>query len=204
MRLKYDYEKEKLTNKKNQRIIRASMVIKKKKPGARKKESKTKTGKSVAPKRDSVAGARDSKPKNKPKSNGKHPGGRPPLLSDEERAKLAEDFAEYINKTEIPIIKEFAYRNNLLSSYLYDWQEFPKLLKICMEKKESNLELMALRGKINPSMAIFSLKQIGWSDKVDLKADVSHKPAIDYSKLTIKELKELECLLEKAKPDESA
>jgi hypothetical protein len=90
------------------------------------------------------------------------------------RAALAKLMAQYIDDTEIPIIAEFAHQSGVLRELLYDWPEFSTLLKRCTEKKESALERMALAGKVNVSMAIFSLKQLGWSDKQEqtVKGDV--------------------------------
>lgn len=46
-----------------------------------------------------------------------------------------------------------------------DCDEFMDAVKRLTARKESLLELGALSGKLNPSMAIFSLKQMGWTDK---------------------------------------
>ena len=61
--------------------------------------------------------------------------------------------------------------NEIDRNYLYDNAIFSTLLKRCIAKKEANLEKGALTGKLNPSMAIFSLKQLGWKDRkeVDVK-----------------------------------
>ena len=55
---------------------------------------------------------------------------------------------------------------------------FSTLLKKCIAKKEANLEKGALTGKLNPSMAIFSLKQLGWRDK---KEEEVQNPSINIS-----------------------
>ena len=69
--------------------------------------------------------------------------------------------------------------NDIERQYLYDNQMFSTLLKKCIAKKEANLEKGALTGKLNPSMAIFSLKQIGWKDK---QADeMQQQPVINIS-----------------------
>lgn len=41
----------------------------------------------------------------------------------------------------------------------------------------------------------------GWKDKVEMKAEVTETPAIDFSKLSTEKLKLLKALLEEAKPD---
>ena len=71
----------------------------------------------------------------------------------------------YINNSDIPIIAEFAYMNDIPRQTLYDYDEFSTLRKKCIDKKESQLEKLGLLGDVNSTMAIFSLKQIGWSDK---------------------------------------
>jgi predicted CopG family antitoxin len=98
----------------------------------------------------------------------KHPGGRPSLFTSEELERLKQDFEQYIQDNTIPIVAEFAYQHNLTKQYLYDREEFSDLLKKCVQKKEANLEKGALAGKLTPSVAIFSLKQLGWTDKQEL------------------------------------
>jgi len=90
--------------------------------------------------------------------------GRP---REHDRAALAAEFIAYIENAEIPIIAEFAHRHGVSKSVLYDWPEFADLLKLCTSKKEAALERKALAGEINVSMAIFSLKQLGWSDRAE-------------------------------------
>jgi hypothetical protein len=84
-----------------------------------------------------------------------------------DRAALAAAFLAYIENTAIPIIAEFAYQHGVSKSVLYDWEEFADLLKLCTTKKEAALERAALENRINPSVAIFSLKQLGWSDRTE-------------------------------------
>lgn len=86
-----------------------------------------------------------------------------------DRDALYQAFEQYISQTEIPIIAEFAYQNRVLRETLYDWPEFSTLLKECISKKEAALERKSLTGDCNVTMAIFSLKQLGWSDKQETK-----------------------------------
>ena len=85
------------------------------------------------------------------------------------RKELARLLKEYIEWEDMPILAEFAYKNGVPKSSLYDIDELSDLMEKCRNKKEAYLETNALKGKINPSMAIFSLKQLGWTDKVDTK-----------------------------------
>jgi hypothetical protein len=90
------------------------------------------------------------------------PAGRP---REYDRAALAAAFEDYIENTEIPIVAEFAARHGLTRQFLYDGEEFSDLIKRCTFKKEAALERQALVGSVNCTMAIFSLKQLGWSDR---------------------------------------
>ena len=78
-------------------------------------------------------------------------------------------FASYIEQTEIPIVAEFAAQQGYGKHVLYDMaddsDEFANLLRKCVTKKEAGLERQGLKGEVSLPMAIFSLKQLGWSDK---------------------------------------
>jgi len=81
----------------------------------------------------------------------------------------------YIESTEIPIIAEFAYINDIRRTSLYEHPYLRDTLKRAIDKKEAQLERKALNNEINTTMAIFSLKQLGWKDKHDISADLSGK-----------------------------
>lgn len=93
-----------------------------------------------------------------------------------DRAELLKAFEAYIDATEIPIIAEFSYKNGFGKHVLYQYEEFSDALKKCTSKKEAALERKALEESCNITMAIFSLKQLGWSDRNDLtvKGDKAH------------------------------
>lgn len=91
--------------------------------------------------------------------------GRPVEYTEERKAEIEAKLEEYIESTEIPIVAEFAYKNNIRRQRLYE--HFPDTLKKLIEKKESALERLALEGGVNTTMAVFSLKQLGWSDKTE-------------------------------------
>ena len=84
-----------------------------------------------------------------------------------DRSALAIALEEYIDATPIPILAEFATNQKVTRETLYDMPELSTLLKRCTQKKEASLERMTLMGELNTSMAIFSLKQLGWSDKLE-------------------------------------
>jgi len=87
----------------------------------------------------------------------------------EAKQELNEKFLKYIEETEIPIFAEFAYKNSVNRDMLYTFDELKSTIKKCHEKKEAQLERLSLQNKINVTMAIFSLKQLGWKDKQEIE-----------------------------------
>lgn len=88
---------------------------------------------------------------------------------------IAEKLEDYVEKADIPVLAEFAYKNDLTREYLYTLsKEDARLfnaIKKCTTKKEAVLEIGALKGELDKTMAIFSLKQLGWSDHVEQEHD---------------------------------
>lgn len=82
-----------------------------------------------------------------------------------DREALLIELERYYEETSIPIIARFAATHDVPRELLYDWDEFSTLLKRCIAKKEAALEEQALAGDVNVAMAIFSLKQLGWTDR---------------------------------------
>lgn len=95
--------------------------------------------------------------------------GRP---REHDRAALLAAFELYIAQTTIPIVAEFAVSQGLHRQQLYEIDELSDAIKLCVSKKEVALEKGALSGDLNCTMAIFSLKQIGWKDaqKIETQA----------------------------------
>lgn len=93
-----------------------------------------------------------------------------------DRAELLEALLTYTEETSIPIVAEFAYKHGVARQLLYDMPELADALKACIVKKEAALESRALSGDVNCSMAIFSLKQLGWKDTHEQthKGDAAH------------------------------
>lgn len=85
-------------------------------------------------------------------------------------------FEKYVAETDIPIVVEFAAQQGIYRTLLYDVPDFKDVLDRCLAKKESALERLGLTGAVNTTMAIFSLKQLGWSDRQDIthKGDAAH------------------------------
>ncbi len=107
------------------------------------------------------------------------PAGRPRKY---DREALGKEFAQYIESNDIPIVAEFAYQHGMDKQLLYDWAEFTALIKTCTQKKEAALEKQALSQQVNVTMAIFSLKQLGWSDRNETthKGDAAHPIVISH------------------------
>jgi hypothetical protein len=89
------------------------------------------------------------------------------------REEIAAKLHDYVDGTDIPVIAEFCYTNDIRRDYLYEMAQgdaqLSHAIKRCIEKKEAQLEIKTLRGEVNPSMAIFSLKQLGWKDKQEFE-----------------------------------
>lgn len=94
----------------------------------------------------------------------------------ESDAQIIKDVDQYLYETraneEIPQLIRFARRHGLTKQGLYyRANQNPELLasiKAIIDEKELVLEEGGLTGKFQPSMTIFSLKQLGWKDKVDV------------------------------------
>ena len=88
-------------------------------------------------------------------------------------AEIRVKLTEYIANTEIPIVAEFAYQNNIGRTWLYETPALSDAIKTLIDKKEAQLERKALLKEIHPTMAIFSLKQLGWKDVNETNLNVS-------------------------------
>ena len=103
--------------------------------------------------------------------------GRPPKVNIED---LINDADDYIKKADPPIVNVYAHLLNITGNYLYHLAdkleakgepELKHTIKKIAEAKAITLEKKALKGRYNASMAIFSLKQLGWKDKQEEKSD---------------------------------
>ena len=93
-----------------------------------------------------------------------------------DRERIGAAFEQYITDTPIPIVAEFAASQGVTKQFMYDCEEFSDLVKQCTCKKEGALERGMLSSSVNVTAAIFSLKQLGWSDRQDIthKGDAQH------------------------------
>jgi hypothetical protein len=133
--------------------------------------------------------------------------GRPPKVKEADMPELVAKFKQYIEETDIPIIAEFAYQNGFGKQYFHEREEFSNLIKMAIAKKEAALERGTLTGTLNPTMAVFSLKQLGWTDKQQVEAtnvntNTNVNVDADLKNLSDEELRQLERILSKtAKPE---
>lgn len=101
------------------------------------------------------------------------PGGRPTKLTQAQRAYVWNALFEYIQNEDDPTIVGFVAYDPAANEYdvtrdnINDWPEFSTLIKKATTKQEAYLLKNASKNRINPTFAIFRLKQPvhGYSDK---------------------------------------
>jgi len=114
------------------------------------------------------------KPKKKPKRI-RYPNrvGHPVTKYTPQKIKeIKKKLEKYCKDTQIPIIAEFAYLNDIRKQTLYELPELADSIKKIIEKKETMLERGSLTNQLNTSQAIFSLKQLGWRDRFDINHNI--------------------------------
>lgn len=95
--------------------------------------------------------------------------GRPVKYTPELIQEIQTAFENYIKATDIPIVAEFAHQYGLPRAKLYEIEQLKYTVKECIDKKEAQLERLGLSNQVNTTMAIFSLKQLGWRDKHEVE-----------------------------------
>jgi hypothetical protein len=98
--------------------------------------------------------------------------GRPPKWTPAKRKELNDAFIDYLYETDLdghyvhspPNVSEFAFLHHISRQRLYEFPEVRETIELCKTKKEWDLETGGLSETLNPAMAIFSLKNLGWSD----------------------------------------
>ena len=107
----------------------------------------------------------------------------PYKYTPEKIENIIEMLNQYIEETEIPIVAEFAYLNNIPRQRLYDLKDntLKRLMKKLIDKKEAELERLMLSGKQNVATGcIFSLKQLGWKDRQEITGDKNAPVAVTF------------------------
>lgn len=121
----------------------------------------------------------------------KRPVGRPRKYTREYLAEIVEKLERYIDETPVPVVAEFAYQNRIPRQALYDHEELSDSIKRLIDKKEAQLERLALNGDINTTMAIFSLKQLGWTDKLAQSLELQTGGGMDINEMIEKARREV-------------
>src|SRR3990167_5496067 len=100
--------------------------------------------------------------------------------------KIADDFKVYIDETQVPIVKEFCWKVAKIpySTFTSEVQRqkdsrLAELNELCIDKKETQLERGGLSGILDKTMVIFSLKQLGWTDRWNI--DSTQKTTVSFS-----------------------
>lgn len=78
-------------------------------------------------------------------------------------AKKDDEPDEYLHP--VPSVSEFAFLHHIRRQMIYEHDDFAEAIELCKMKREHDLELGGLSGTFNPSVAIFALKQLGWTDR---------------------------------------
>ena len=101
---------------------------------------------------------------------------------------LIDGVDDYLSSTALPIVAEYALQNGITREYLYELSNTEKeagrpelsyAIKRIADTKAIALEKGALIGKFSTSMAIFSLKQLGWRDRPEEKEQQAGVTIID-------------------------
>jgi hypothetical protein len=114
---------------------------------------------------------------------GAKPSRYPPSVLKE----LREKFEAYIEFARLPTIHRFAYDNKITRSCIYDYPNyFEDLHERLIDKQVANSIENGANGTMNSGMAIFLLKQHGFSDRKDLRfpdgVNVSNLSMDDFQK----------------------
>lgn len=86
---------------------------------------------------------------------------------------LIKDIVDYTNTTEYPILKELCYLKHYNYDYIMQMQrkdeELAQSIKELLYKKEAYLEREGIKGNLAQTMAVFTLKQLGWRDTIEVQ-----------------------------------
>lgn len=103
--------------------------------------------------------------------------GRPEKWTPERMEQLLDKFIDYLYgvdeegeyRNSIPSVSDFAFKNNISRQRLYEYEPFKHALEMCALKRERDLEMGGYTNSINTTMAVFALKQLGWTDKQEIE-----------------------------------
>ena len=115
--------------------------------------------------------------------------------------EMVDIIERYTDDTEIPILKEVAYQNywnyDTIMKYQRVNENLMQSIKRLLNKKEAQLERKGLNKEIDRTVAIFSLKQLGWKDRQEIsfgeeQADEINIKVIKSTKEDIERVEKIE------------
>lgn len=115
--------------------------------------------------------------------------------------EMVDIIERYTDDTEIPILKEVVYQNywnyDTIMKYQRVNENLMQSIKRLLNKKEAQLERKGLNKEIDRTVAIFSLKQLGWKDRQEISFDNEQLSEIEIrvnrpSKSDLERVEELE------------
>ena len=101
--------------------------------------------------------------------------GRPKTWTDEKIAEITAKFETYIDSTDLPSHDGFCVNESVPPRKFYEWitkhEDLADLADLAKAKSREYLSRSALVKGIDVTMSIFYLKNLGWSDKQEIKHD---------------------------------
>lgn len=98
---------------------------------------------------------------------------------------MCEKIEDYLQECDIPVLKECCLINGWNYEYVQQLrnkegnEKLYRAIRRILDYKEVELEKGALTGKLEKTMAIFSLKQLGWRDKTEEKEESKENAVAD-------------------------
>lgn len=111
--------------------------------------------------------------------------------------ELIAEIHSYTDATTIPIFKELCYLKGWNYHYVYDKlaprnEHLKEAIQRLMDKKEAQLEKLALQREVDSRMAQFSLVQLGWRNEQSIKHSGADGGAIKIRWMSPEEAEEEE------------
>jgi hypothetical protein len=146
--------------------------------GACPKDRNAKTAKTRA--KVEKKGKKPSAPADSPDPKKRVGAGRPPdtpnVWTPEHKVEVVKLIEDYLTRASYPSVAEFCYKYRIRKQRLYEFEELAEARELLLAKKEMRLEEMgrALTQSHGgrATFVIFALKQLGWTDKQEIDANL--------------------------------
>lgn len=120
---------------------------------------------------DKLENAIEKKEKNKPRSFGKHPGGRPPIYCDEILEKARAYIENWHKEEALPQIASLALILGVKRETIREWatshEEFSTIYSDLMAAQEKELISRGLKSEFNSPLTKLILTKHGYHDRVE-------------------------------------